>query len=129
MRSFLRDASLRAGASIVEVRGPFAHENGSAAFVETGSNEAAQSVSRALDGFRVQEPARCTIRAAPYRLTTSVNAPPPPQRMPQVSAPAVVDGVELRRGPARAAAPARRDADRRVGPPRPERARPFPIRW
>ena len=58
----------------------------SAAFVETGSNEAAQSVSRALDGFRVQEPARCTIRAAPYRLTTSVNAPPPPQRMPQVSA-------------------------------------------
>ena len=86
VRSFLRDASLRAGASIVEVRGPFAHENGSAAFVETGSNEAAQSVSRALDGFRVQEPARCTIRAAPYRLTTSVNAPPPPQRMPQVSA-------------------------------------------
>ena len=86
VRSFLRDASLRAGASIVEVRGPFAHENGTAAFVETGSNEAAQSVSRALDGFRVQEPARCTIRAAPYRLTTSVNAPPPPQRMPQVSA-------------------------------------------
>ena len=86
VRSFLRDASLRAGASIVEVRGPFAHGNGSAAFVETGSNEAAQSVSRALDGFRVQEPARCTIRAAPYRLTTSVNAPPPPQRMPQVSA-------------------------------------------
>ena len=87
VRSFLRDASLRAGASIVEVRGPFAHENGSAAFVETGSNEAAQSVARALDGFRVQEPARCTIRAAPYRLTTSVNAPPPPpQRMPQVSA-------------------------------------------
>ena len=85
VRSFLRDASLRAGASVVEVRGPFMHEHGSAAFVEAGDAAAARGVAHALDGFRVQAPSRCILRAAPYRERTT-EAPAPPPRPRQISA-------------------------------------------